>query len=327
MWQKAAEEFINRERCTLQPGRGGSTWELLPAAFVIRDPRQRWVVSRYPAMSAPFAIVEVIGIVAGRQDSAYLNFFNPRLPRFAGRGLAYPGAYGYRLRNHFGMDQLERVCSALARNSQSRQAVLQIWDPNADIPLADGSPTSPDIPCNLCSMLKLRNGKLYWTQIMRSNDLFRGAPYNFVQFTMLQELLAGWLGVTMGSYTQLSDSLHVYERDLENVASYAPIDAPASEDNLLLPKDVSDPIWSSLNKAVNELIAPGLRESDIEDIAMDPGVPAVRNMLLIVAADSARRRGYDRLANDLSDRCTNPLLSLASKRWQERTSHRKSDNR
>lgn len=278
-------------------------------------------------MSVSFAIVEVIGIVAGRQDSTYLNFFNPRLPQFAGSGLDYPGAYGYRLRNHFGMDQLERVCSALARNSNSRQAVLQIWDPNADIPLADGSPTSPDIPCNLCSMLKLRNGKLYWTQIMRSNDLFRGTPYNFVQFTMLQELLAGWLGATMGSYTQLSDSLHVYEHDLENVTSHIPLDAPTSEDNLLLPKDVSDLIWSSLNKAVNELIAPRLRENDIEDIAMHPSIPAVRNMLLIVAADSARRRGYDQLAGDLSGRCTNPLLSLAWKRWHQRTSLQKLDNR
>ncbi|WP_446745596.1 thymidylate synthase [Silvibacterium acidisoli] len=278
-------------------------------------------------MSAPFAIVEVIGIVAGRQDSAYLNFFNPRLPKFAGAGVSYPGAYGYRLRNHFGVDQLERACSALARNPHSRQAVLQIWDANTDIPLADGSPTSADVPCNLCSMLKLRNGKLYWTQVMRSNDLFRGTPYNFVQFTMLQELLAGWLGVAMGSYTQLSDSLHVYERDLENVTSRIPLDAPTSEDNLLLPKDMSDSIWSSLNKAVNELIAPGLRENDIVDIAVSPGTPAVRNMLLIVAADSARRRGYDQLANDLSGRCTNPLLSLASKRWHERTSYRKLDNR
>src|ERR1035437_3254192 len=118
-------------------------------------------------------------------------------------------------------------------------------------------------------MLKLRNGKLYWTQIMRSNDLFRGTPYNFVQFTMLQELLAGWLGVTMGSYTQLSDSLHVYESDLENVASHVAVDAPISEDNLLLSKDISDSIWPSLNKAVDELIAPGLRENDIEDIAME----------------------------------------------------------
>jgi thymidylate synthase len=278
-------------------------------------------------MSVPFALVEVIGIVAGRQDSAYLNFFNPSLPKFAGSGSTYPGAYGYRLRNHFGIDQLERVCSALAHNSQTRQAVLQIWDPNADIPLADGRPTSPDVPCNLCSMLKLRNGKLYWTQIMRSNDLFRGTPYNFVQFTMLQELLAGWLGVTMGSYTQLSDSLHVYEHDLQNIASHSSVDAPTSEDNLLLPKDVSDSIWSGLNKAVNKLIAPELRENDIEQIAMEPDLPAVRNMLLIVAADSARRRGYDQLANDLSNRCTNQLLSLASRRWHERTTLRQSDHR
>ena len=63
-------------------------------------------------------------------------------------------------------------------------------------------------------MLKVRDGALEWTQILRSNDVFRGLPYNFVQFTMMQEIMAGWLNLRVGSYNQLSDSLHIYDSDI-----------------------------------------------------------------------------------------------------------------
>ena len=35
---------------------------------------------------------------------------------------------------------------------------------------------------------KVRQGKLEWSQIMRSNDVLLGMPYNFIQFTGLQEI-------------------------------------------------------------------------------------------------------------------------------------------
>ena len=79
-----------------------------------------------------------------------------------------------------------------------------------DLPDLDGSPANEDIPCNVLAMLKVRDGALHWTQVMRSNDLFLGLPYNIVQFTMLQEVLAGWLGVRVGPYNVVIDSLHVY---------------------------------------------------------------------------------------------------------------------
>ena len=273
-------------------------------------------------MSVPFALVEVIGIISGRDDSSYLNYFNPRLPKYAGGGDSYPGAYGFRLRHHFGVDQLERVCSALERNTQTRQAVLQIWDPRADMPGIDGSPTSADIPCNISSMLKIRNGRLFWTQIMRSNDLYRGTPYNFVQFTTLQEVLAGWLDVDPGPYTHLSDSLHVYDADLNHLESVPALEIPVSVDDLRLPMSSSRTAWETLNNAVNSLIVPGLTERELEDIATSSVERPMHNMLLIISADSARRRGFHDLAIDLSQRCTNPALSLGWSRWYQRTVRR-----
>jgi len=190
------------------------------------------------------------------------------------------------------------------------------------MPLVDGSPSAEDIPCNVSSMLKIRNGRLFWTQIMRSNDLYRGTPYNFVQFTVLQEVLAGWLDVDLAPYTHLSDSLHVYDADSKHLKSVPALEIPASKDDLRLPMAKSRTAWATLNHSVDSLIVPNLAERDLEDIAMSPAEMPMRNMLLIVSADSARRRGFHDLALELSQRCSNPALSLGWSRWYQRTAHR-----
>jgi len=64
------------------------------------------------------------------------------------------GAYGYRLRKKFNIDQMDRAYRALAKNPDSRQIVLQIWDASDDLPAIDGIPLAADIPCNIVSILK-----------------------------------------------------------------------------------------------------------------------------------------------------------------------------
>ena len=85
LWQQVAAAFRDGEGVT-QGSRIGPTQEIMHAALCIRDPRQRWIMSRRPAMSPAFAVAEVVWIVTGRQDSAFLNYFNPGLPRHAGDG-------------------------------------------------------------------------------------------------------------------------------------------------------------------------------------------------------------------------------------------------
>jgi thymidylate synthase len=141
-WLLSVAALKDRAHQPRQGGRGGSTTELLHVAIQLRDSRQRWVVSRTPALSVAFSIVEVIGILNGRRDSEYLNFFNPLLPRFAGEVPEYHGAYGFRLRRNLGFDQLQRASEALRANPEGRQIVLQIWDAKLDFPSEDGAPIS-----------------------------------------------------------------------------------------------------------------------------------------------------------------------------------------
>lgn len=321
VWRRAATALLERVRGSRQASRGGPTVELLHVGIEITKPWDRWVSIRRPAMNPAFALAEVLWIVSGRNDSAFLNHWNPAYSKFAGEGPTYYGAYGYRLRRHFGLDQVERAYRVLKDNSNSRQVVLSIWDPKTDLPFADGRPRAPDIPCNVCSLLKVRKGRLEWVQIMRSNDLFLGLPHNIVQFTYLQEMMAAWLGVDMGSYTHFSDSLHLYARDLD-IVGLDPADLGS----------VKGPEWQADYDESQTIIADLTARMDqlrIENLAVNDFVLATRSgnlpqfaldMLLVVAADAARRRGWLDLAADLIEKCQNASFNAAWERWVERTS-------
>jgi len=50
---------------------------------------------------------------------------------------------------------------------------------------------------------------------MRSSDVIFGIAYDVPAFTLFQEILANELGVGIGTYTHVSNSLHIYERHFE----------------------------------------------------------------------------------------------------------------
>ena len=165
------------------------------------------------------------------------------------------GPTGTASRRHLGVDQLERAYRALDGDPDTRQVVIQIWDSPNDLPASDGTPADRDIPCNVVAMPKLRDGKLEWLQVIRSNDMMLGVPYNFVQFTSMQEILAGWLGVECGSYNQISDSLHVYDSAWDDVmASTALPSVAPNDDSLALPRQESDRVFEELGILVEQLI-------------------------------------------------------------------------
>lgn len=320
-WSEAAAAFLVEGEAQEQASRSGSTREILHAAFTIRDPLERWVLARRPAINPAFAIAETVWILAGREDSVLPNHWNPELPKYTGPGDRYHGAYGHRLRRRFGFDQLDRAYQALKNSPDSRQVVLQIWDPGIDLPDEEGRPAAQDIPCNVLSMLKVRNGKLEWTQVMRSNDFLRGVPYNFVQFTVLQEVMAGWLGLEVGSYDHLSDSLHVYDSDVGWLQEFdEQAEVVSNSDSLRLPKVESDAAFATLERCLDTMTKDHLTEERMWELSRGDGLPeAFANLLSVTAADSARRRGWVGLSKAIVGECKNGALLKAWEGWSSRT--------
>lgn len=319
LWLKAAAWFEPEGKASLQVSRCGNTGEVLRAALSLGDPRQRWITSRAPAMNPAFALAEVIWILSGRNDSAFLNYFNPKLPRFAGSGEKYHGAYGFRLRRHFDLDQLDRAHRALAAAPDSRQVVMQIWDSNVDMPGEDGSPQSDDIPCNITSLLKIREGRLQWTQIMRSNDLILGMPHNIVQFTSLQEVMAGWMDVELGGYHHFADSLHLYGGDSPVAQRLHRRSLPRNEDSIAVPKEESERAITVLCRLGDELSAPTVDADGVLRAFEAAELPQVfRNWAAVLTGDALRRRGAHGSIGPVMAECSNRCLATMFKRWMER---------
>jgi thymidylate synthase len=276
-------------------------------------------------MSPAFAIAEVIWMVNGRNDAAFLNYFNRRLPAFAGSGDTYHGAYGFRLRSAFGVDQLSQAASALRGRNDSRQVVLQIWDCRCDLPDFSGAPQDPDIPCNIVSLLKVRDGKLHWTQVMRSNDLFLGLPHNIVQFTTIQEVMAGWIGVEVGQYHHLSDSLHLYERNEYVFGSFTKQTFPENTDRIDFPEQQSNEAFQKLAYYIERIINLQIGvEALLDDFNTIDLPKAFRNWLAVLIAEGCLRRQRESDALQVIDKCENPCLVFLWKRWLVR---KKGENR
>ena len=101
---------------------------------------------------------------------------------------------------------------------------------------------------------------------MRSNDIFRGLPYNLIQFTTLQEIIAGWLGLEVGSYSHTVSSLHVYNSDLDALNKATSCDPVPNTDDLRLPKDESDRSLGILDSVLTEIPNPGVNIEKLVDI-------------------------------------------------------------
>jgi len=313
VWKKAATMILGKE--TTLNGRTGEVYELLHTFITIEEPKQKWVYDRIPPISIGFALAELVWILNGDDRSDVINSWNPSLEKFAGKSEFYHGAYGKRIRSHFGFDQMEKAYQVLQNAPQSRQVVIQIYDTKIDFPLENGRPRDEDIPCNICSLLKVRDGKLEWSQIMRSNDVLLGMPYNFVQFTSLQEILAGWLELDAGSYNHYSDSLHLYNRDISKIGIGQEIEIN-NNDTLSLCMDESERVFREIYERMKALVLKKVSESEIFSLAhLNTEHKAYNNIMLIVAAYIAHKSHYYDLTKELVGRCTNNTYTTIWNRW------------
>lgn len=189
--------------------RGASTLEVTePVITHYAQPTERVLFSAARDANPFLHFFESLWLLAGRCDVAFLKLFASRMTEFSDDGNIFNGAYGWRWRKAYPFDQIENVISLLQRDPDSRRAVLSMWHVDD---LFYSVNCSKDVPCNTQVYVKIREGKLDLTVTCRSNDMLWGAyGTNVVQFSMLQEYLAGKLGVEVGRYTQVSDSFHVY---------------------------------------------------------------------------------------------------------------------
>ena len=105
------------------------------------------------------------------------------------------------------------VISELKRNKESRRAVISIRDNETDS-------RNKDAACMQSIQYFIRDGKLDCMVLFRSNDLPEAFFFNAFALIMLQEKVAGELGVGIGTYTHRSNSMHCYEKDFPLLTNF-----------------------------------------------------------------------------------------------------------
>ncbi len=218
------------EHGQLQDSRAGEVLVApTPVTIVYAKPQERVLLDPSRDANPVFHLMEALFYLAGRNDAKWLDqFVSDFSARFAEEDGHLHGSYGFRWRRHFDMegggnpnlpDQLDTVVRMLKEDPDSRRAVISMWDPVADL-----GADKKDIPCNDVIFLRVRETSetisvtvpvLDITVCCRSNDFVWGMTgANAVQFSMLQEYLAGRIGVVVGRYVQMAHNCHLYTNAL-----------------------------------------------------------------------------------------------------------------
>jgi len=105
-------------------------------------------------------------------------------------------------------EQLDKVVRMLVQNPFTRRAVLSIYDGK------EIDTYSKDTPCTYAVQFTILDNKLNMAVLMRSNDLWYGFCNDQYCFSMLQQMVADFLCIEVGTYYHFAHNLHLYNDKL-----------------------------------------------------------------------------------------------------------------
>lgn len=207
MWEKAVKKvWENGERVKTDYDKKGDPLSRdVTAMMVVHEPDSE---PMYHRAGFPMSINELFDyvdeVVDGTRDDLVSKL-----------GYTYHDRiYNYRdnIGREIGINQIDYVVKELKRSGYSRRAQAIVWNPKVDIN-SDGE----DVPCLQRLWFRVIDGKLNMNIHMRSNDLFKATFSNMIAFFGIQKEVAERLGVPVGSYCHVADSLHIYGSYFEEV--------------------------------------------------------------------------------------------------------------
>ncbi len=190
-WPKILRVITDKGDMRTKDEWGSDTKEILNLVVSISSPQTEMIPEGFPwnkEKLEEYAKVEFLS--ADKKDFEY--------------------TYGERLINYDGLDQLNEAIERLKRSGSTRRAVAVSWKPKVDA-------KSEEVPCLVLWDWKIRDGKLYQTTAIRSNDMYGAWPANAFGLTKMLEHVAKEVGVEPGEITTHSFSAHIYSRDFDFV--------------------------------------------------------------------------------------------------------------
>lgn len=186
----------------------GDSLETVGASLVLHQPRNRIsrTETRYIYVTP---LAELCWYLSGSHGGEMITAYIDKYREYVETDGNVFGGYGPRIFGDGANRQVRNAADTLRKKPSSRRVVVLFLD-KADM----YGERHKDIPCTNTMQFLVRDGSLHSIVSMRSNDAWMGLVHDVFAFTMIQEMVARDLGVSLGTYTHFVGSLHLYQGNL-----------------------------------------------------------------------------------------------------------------
>ena len=188
------------------------TREILGLQFSIGNSRRRLIRSSHRQFNLVHSVAQLVWVLSGAASVDMVAFYNRRGMDLSDDGISVSAAPGARIFTTPDGDQFESVIERLSRDSFSRRAWMQIFNPS------DAILNRRDVSCFVGMHFIIRDHKLFVNAIMRSQSAAMVMPHDLFLMLMLHEAVAARLGIELGPVAlHWSSSLHYYDDEAQLV--------------------------------------------------------------------------------------------------------------
>jgi thymidylate synthase len=236
VWKNKLEEVNHNYDYVVSP-RGMEVKEKLGESYEV--PMISFLNLAEREINLGFMFKEAQWIISGSNQLSELTPYMKSYKNYSDDGTFLRGAYGPKV-----VDQIGWIAETLENDTNSRQAVLNIW--------RERPGPSKDIPCTTQMQFFIRDNKLHSITSMRSQDIVLGFTYDVFTFSMVAKAVQCLLA-DRGIETELGNlqvnvgSLHIYERHYDAADKWM----DAEDEDLHIKKEVG--LINSV-KSYNQLV-------------------------------------------------------------------------
>ncbi len=205
--------------------------EILNVTLEIENPMSGLYKNSIRGSQYKYIAAEFVFYFAGRNDLKYIQKYAKFWKDIANPDGTVNSAYGHLLfkryyngtQSHPSITQWEWAYESLKKDKDTRQALMHFNLPEHQ------HFGNKDFVCTLNGIFHIRDNKLDFTVMMRSNDAILGLPTDVAFFTMLQQqmyhlLKKDYPELELGKYTHQVNSMHLYERNFAVVEDMLKVD-------------------------------------------------------------------------------------------------------
>ena len=203
------------------------------------------ITLKHRKLNYAFMFAEAAWLLSGCDEVDRLARYMNGIRKFSDDGIHLAGAYGPKF-----VVQEDYVLDALTRDSDTRQAVMTIWERNPG--------PSKDLPCTISVQFLIRGDLMHAVVCMRSSDVYLGVPYDMFSFAMMVHYMCARYRENTGKRVQpghvdiMMGSSHAYDRDSDKLQECMNAEVYGQYETInphvfISSRDIVNALWSLAN--------------------------------------------------------------------------------